>query len=42
MGTWTVLKDLTKKNCLIKNVFTEKDGKTGENGEELGSHISGE
>ena len=21
MSTWTVLKDLAKKNCLIKNVF---------------------
>ena len=22
MSSWTVLKDLVKKNCLIKNVFT--------------------
>ena len=21
MSTWTVLKDLMKKNCLIKNIF---------------------
>ena len=40
MSTWTVLKDLTKKNCLTKNVFTVKDEKTGENGEKLDSHIS--
>ena len=23
MSTWTVLKDLMMKNCLIKNVFTD-------------------
>ena len=25
MNTWTILKDLVKKNCLIENVFFEVD-----------------
>ena len=36
MSTWTVLKNLVKKNCLIKG------GTTGDNGEKLGGHISDE
>ena len=36
MSTWTVLKNLVKKNCLIKS------GTTGDNGEKLGGHISDE
>ena len=42
MSTWTVLKDLVKKNCLIKNIFTAllKDGTTGDNGKKLDGHIS--
>ena len=36
MSTWTVLKNLVKKNCLIKS------GTTGDNGEKLGGHISNE
>ena len=37
MSTWTILKDLVKKNCLIKNV---KDGTTSNNCKELNGHIS--
>ena len=35
MNTWTVLKDLVKKNYLIKNFFysSVKDGTTTDNGE---------
>ena len=42
MSTWTVLKDLVKKSCLIKNIFTAllKDGTTGDNGKKLDGHIS--
>ena len=36
MSTWTVLKNLMKKNCL------RKGGTTGDNGDKLGSHISDE
>ena len=40
MSTWTVFKDLVKKNCLIKNVLQlVKDGTTGDNGKKLNSHI---
>ena len=44
MNTWIVLKDLIKKNCLIKNVFysSVKDGTTGDNGNKLDGHISHE
>ena len=40
MSTWTVLKDLAKKDCLIKNIFFSsiKDGTTGDNGEKRDSH----
>ena len=40
MSTWTVLKDLAKKDCLIKNIFysSVKDGTTGDNGEKRDSH----
>ena len=48
MSTWTVLKDLVRKNCLIENAFKNfkrqnncvKDGTTGDNGEKLDGHIS--
>ena len=39
MSTWTVLKGLMKKNCLIKNV---KNGTTGDNCEKLDGHITHE
>ena len=40
MSTWTVFKDLVKKNCLIKNVLQlVKDGTTGDNGKKLNRHI---
>ena len=43
MSTWTVLKDLVKKNCQIRNVLTAvKDGIAGDNGEKLDGHISDE
>ena len=43
-STRTVLKDLMKKNCLIKKCFysSVKDGKTDDNGEQLDGHISDE
>ena len=42
MNTWTVLKDLMKKNCLLKKCFQRsvKDGTTGDNGERLDGLIS--
>ena len=48
MSTWTVLKDLVRKDFLIENVFRNikrqnncvKDGTTGDNGEKLNGHIS--
>ena len=44
MRTWTVLKDLVKKNCLIKNVslVQQKKGKIGDNGKKLDGHINNE
>ena len=45
MSTWKVLKDLAKKNCLIKNFFyssSVKDGTTGDDGEKLDGHKSNE
>ena len=44
MSTWTTLKHLVKKNCLIKKCFysSVKDGATGDNGEKLDGHISDE
>ena len=41
MSTWTVLKDLVKKNFLIKKCFysSVKNGTTGDNGEKLDGHI---
>ena len=41
MSTWTVLKDLVKKNYLIQNVL--KDGTTSNSGQKLDDgHISNE
>ena len=44
MSTWTILKDLIKKNCLTKNVFTDlmKEGTTVDNGAKLDGHINDE
>ena len=43
MSTWTVLKDLMKKNCLIECFYSSaKDEATGDNGEKLDGHISHE
>ena len=44
MSTWTVLKDLVKKDCLIKFFFysSVKDGATGDNGKILDGLISDE
>ena len=44
MSTWTVLKDLVKKDCLIKKSFysSVKDGATGDNGKILDGLISDE
>ena len=44
MSAWTVLKDLVKKDCLIKNFFysSVKDGATGDNGKILDGLISDE
>ena len=44
MSTWTVLKDLVRKSCLIKNVFysSVKDRTTGDNGEKLYGQIKDE
>ena len=43
MSTWTVLKDLMKKNCLIECFYSSvKDETTGDNGEKLDGHISHE
>ena len=33
MSTWTVLKDLMKKNCLLENIF-------GDDGKKSSCHIS--
>ena len=41
MSTWSVLKDLVKKNCLIKNVFIAlKDGAADYDGKKLDGHKS--
>ena len=41
MSTWTILKNLVKKNCLIKGFYSSvKDGTTNDSGEKLESHIS--
>ena len=44
MSIWTVLKDLMKKNCLLKEYFyrSVKDSKTGDYGEKLDGHKSDE
>ena len=44
MSTWTVLKDLVRKSCLIKNVFYSpvKDRTTGDNGKKLDGQIKDE
>ena len=44
MSTWTVLNDLVRKRCLIKNVFysSVKDRTTGDNGEKLDGQIKDE
>ena len=44
MNTWTVLKDLVKKNCPKKNCFysSVKDGTANDNGKKLDGHISDE
>ena len=44
MSTWTVLKDLVKKNCPQKKCFysSVKDGTTNDNGKKLDGHISDE
>ena len=44
MSTGTALKDLKKRNCLIKNVslVQQKKGKIGNHGEKLDSHINAE
>ena len=44
MRTRAVLKDLVKKNCLIKKCFysSVKDGTTGDNGKKLDGYISDE
>ena len=44
MSTWTVLEDLVKKHCLIKNFFygSVKDRTTDDKGETLDGHISNE
>ena len=41
MNTWTFLKYLVKKNCLIKS-GSVKDGTTGDNGKKLDAHIRNE
>ena len=42
-STWTVLKNLMKKNCLIKMFLQRlKDEKTGDNGKKLNGHLSDE
>ena len=41
LSTWTVLKDFTKKKCLTKNVFIDRQkGTTGDNGQKLDGHIN--
>ena len=43
MSIWTVLKNIVKKNCLMKKKCfygSVKDGTTDDNGEKLDSHIS--
>ena len=42
MSTWTVLKDLKKKNCLIENISVaeEKKGKNEDDGKKTDGHIS--
>ena len=44
MSTWTLLKDLVRKSCLIKNVFysSVKDRTTGDNDEKLDGQIKDE
>ena len=43
MSTWTILKNLVKKNCLIKGFYSSvKDGTTSDSGEKLDGHISDE
>ena len=41
-STWTVLKDLMKKSCLLENIFLiqQKKGKIGDDGKISGGHIS--
>ena len=41
MTKWTVLKDLVRKNCMIKKCFysSVKDGTTNDNGKRLDGHI---
>ena len=43
MSTWTVLKDLVKKKCLIENLFSSVNhGTTGDNCKKLDGQISDE
>ena len=44
MNTWTVLKDLVKKNCPKKNCFysSVKYGTANDNGKKLDGYISDE
>ena len=42
MSTWTLLRDLKKKNCLLENIFftSTKKGKIGDDGKISKGHIS--